>query len=213
MEAPSDISHRLSCFGGIAFVFAFASSRRRPFVGWIIAHNYRPLLLLSNRNGNIFFKTILKSATHLHLNYAQALEVRRDAKCGVLQWIAKQATLFRSLITGRSNWIKHRKLKYSICCLLDIILKIERDLSISIKNTSISGGKFRWTTLYTSAQFIRWKEQRLSLSVHFKILLSLPSSVQCPCIAHPPLWSRSIIFNLLFAAFQLWRVSTKGRLE
>ena len=34
--------------------------------------------------------------------------------------------------TGRSNWILHRKFKYSICSLRDVILKIERDLSNSI---------------------------------------------------------------------------------
>ena len=42
--------------------------------------------------------------------------------------------------TGRSNWIQHRKLKYSICCLRDPILRIVRDLSNSIKDTT--GGKF-----------------------------------------------------------------------
>ena len=30
---------------------------------------------------------------------------------------------------GRSKWILHRKLKCSICCLRDVILKLERDLS------------------------------------------------------------------------------------
>ena len=34
--------------------------------------------------------------------------------------------------TRRSNWILHRKRKYYICCLIDGILKIERDLSNSI---------------------------------------------------------------------------------
>ena len=32
----------------------------------------------------------------------------------------------------RSNWIFHWKLKYSDCCLRDVKLKIERDLSTSI---------------------------------------------------------------------------------
>ena len=34
--------------------------------------------------------------------------------------------------TGRSNWILHRKLKYFICCLRDVLLKIGRYLSNSI---------------------------------------------------------------------------------
>ena len=37
--------------------------------------------------------------------------------------------------TGRSNWILPRKWKYSICCLRDVRLKLERDLSNSIYNT------------------------------------------------------------------------------
>ena len=43
-------------------------------------------------------------------------------------------SIFRVLpITGRSNWILHRKWEYSICCLGDVILEIvERDLSNSI---------------------------------------------------------------------------------
>ena len=36
--------------------------------------------------------------------------------------------------TGRTNWIWHRKLKYSICCLRDVIQKIGRNLSSSIYN-------------------------------------------------------------------------------
>ena len=36
--------------------------------------------------------------------------------------------------TGRSNWIKHWKLKYSICCLPDVILKnIKRSIKHHIK--------------------------------------------------------------------------------
>ena len=50
--------------------------------------------------------------------------------------------------TGRSTWILHWKLLYYICCLTDVVLRIERDLSNNIKNTSISGVKFGWTTLY-----------------------------------------------------------------
>ena len=34
--------------------------------------------------------------------------------------------------TGRSNWILHRILKYFICCLRDVLLKIGRYLSNSI---------------------------------------------------------------------------------
>ena len=34
--------------------------------------------------------------------------------------------------TGRSNWILQRKWKYYICCLRDVTLKLERDLSYSI---------------------------------------------------------------------------------
>ena len=35
--------------------------------------------------------------------------------------------------TGMSNWIQHRKLKYFLCYLRDVILKIEWDLSKSIQ--------------------------------------------------------------------------------
>ena len=35
--------------------------------------------------------------------------------------------------TGRSNWIERRKLKCSIYCLRDVLLKIKRDLSNSIQ--------------------------------------------------------------------------------
>ena len=51
--------------------------------------------------------------------------------------------------TGRSNWILHRKWEYSICCMRDVILKIERDVSNSIFDTLISGVKFSWTTLHS----------------------------------------------------------------
>ena len=54
--------------------------------------------------------------------------------------------------TEGSSWIKHRKLKYSIRCLRDVILKNERDLSNNISNTSISGVKFSCTTLYIPCQ-------------------------------------------------------------
>ena len=39
-------------------------------------------------------------------------------------------------------------MKYSICCLRNVIVKIERDLSSIIYKTLISRVKFRWTTLY-----------------------------------------------------------------
>ena len=37
-------------------------------------------------------------------------------------------------LTGRSNWILHRKLNYSIFCLRDVIVRVEikRDLSNGI---------------------------------------------------------------------------------
>ena len=50
------------------------------------------------------------------------------------------------------NWILHQIWKYCICCLRDVILKIERDLSNSKNNTSISGVKFSWTYLLSSSQ-------------------------------------------------------------
>ena len=50
--------------------------------------------------------------------------------------------------TGRSNGILHRKLKYFICCLSGIIVKIGRALLNNTYDTSISGVKFSWTTLY-----------------------------------------------------------------
>ena len=50
--------------------------------------------------------------------------------------------------TGRSNWILHRIWKYSMRSFRDVVLKIERDLSNSIYNSSISRVKCSWTTLY-----------------------------------------------------------------
>ena len=55
-----------------------------------------------------------------------------------------------SISTGRSNWILHRELKYFIRCLRDVIQNRERDLSNTILNTSISGVKSCWTTLYSN---------------------------------------------------------------
>ena len=49
-------------------------------------------------------------------------------------------------ITGWSNWILLRKLKYSM------LGNIERALSNSIQSASISCAKFSWTTLYTGYQ-------------------------------------------------------------
>ena len=42
-----------------------------------------------------------------------------------------------------TNLILHQKLKYYKCCLRDVTLKIERDLSNSIRNDV----KFSWTAL------------------------------------------------------------------
>ena len=33
--------------------------------------------------------------------------------------------------TGRSNWILHRKWKYDIWCLRDVILRIEKEISLT----------------------------------------------------------------------------------
>ena len=52
----------------------------------------------------------------------------------------EQLILGRFSGTGRSNSIKQRKLKYSICCLRDVTLKKERDLSNRIKNSKIQLG-------------------------------------------------------------------------
>ena len=55
------------------------------------------------------------------------------------------------LHTGWSNWILHRKLKYSVCCLIGLSLFVLWHLSKSILNTSISGVKSSWTTLYSQS--------------------------------------------------------------
>ena len=47
-----------------------------------------------------------------------------------------------------------------MCCLRDVILKIERDLSNNIWNTSISGDKFSWTTLYMHSTLSSSNERR-----------------------------------------------------
>ena len=56
------------------------------------------------------------------------------------QWSSTQTT-------GGSNLILHRKLKYSMCFLTDVIVKIEKTRSNRIQKTSISGVKFSWTSL------------------------------------------------------------------
>ena len=43
-------------------------------------------------------------------------------------------------------------MKYLMCSLREVILKIERDLSNRIQNTSISGVKFSFTTPYREVQ-------------------------------------------------------------
>ena len=52
--------------------------------------------------------------------------------------------------TGWSNWILHRKLKYYICWLRDVILKCRKRSLKQHNNTSISGVKSSWTSLYIS---------------------------------------------------------------
>ena len=41
------------------------------------------------------------------------------------KWEEAVQSFLPSFLNGMSNWILHRKLKYSICCLRDVILKIE----------------------------------------------------------------------------------------
>ena len=54
----------------------------------------------------------------------------------------------RTKSTGWSNWVLLRKLKYFTCCSKDLYLFIVWHLSNSIWNTSISGVKSSWTTMY-----------------------------------------------------------------
>ena len=48
---------------------------------------------------------------------------------------------------GDPTGFLHPKWNYSICCLRDVVLKIERDLSNYIYSNSISLLEFSWTTL------------------------------------------------------------------
>ena len=68
------------------------------------------------------------------------LKVRAN-ECVKLK-LAPNASQTVICITGWSNWILLRKLKYSM------LGNIERALSNSIQSTSISCAKFSWTTLY-----------------------------------------------------------------
>ena len=72
------------------------------------------------------------------LNMLRSARLRDDVRASVevvIQWCrekSQQQFLYLNLLTGRSNWILHRKLKYHLCCLRDVTLKIEIDLSNSI---------------------------------------------------------------------------------
>ena len=47
-----------------------------------------------------------------------------------------------------ANCILHQKGRYYLCCLRDVIVKIDRYLSNTIQDTLISGVYFSWTTPY-----------------------------------------------------------------
>ena len=49
---------------------------------------------------------------------------------------------------AQPDFTTNLEVQYSICCLRDVMLKIERDPTNSIQNISISGVKFSWTTLF-----------------------------------------------------------------
>ena len=66
----------------------------------------------------------------------------------------------RRCITGWSNWVLHWKLKYYVCCLIELFLFQLWHLWKSIFNTSISGVKSNWTTLYLTF--------RASTRLHFQ---------------------------------------------
>ena len=59
--------------------------------------------------------------------------------------------IFKAPYTWWTKRILHRKLMYYICWLIDEIVRIGKDLSISIQNTSISGVTFSRTTRPTQS--------------------------------------------------------------
>ena len=73
-----------------------------------------------------------------------------------------------------SNWILHWKCRYYICCLIDVILKTVRYLSNSTWNTSISGVKSSWTSLYCRKR--RGEGRRVMFGNSAAVAVSLPSS-------------------------------------
>ena len=64
-------------------------------------------------------------------------------------------------------------IEYFICCLRDVFLFLVWHLSNSISNTSVSGVKYRWTTLYK----VDWSLDRTDLNLS-RLSFSRSSSVR-----------------------------------
>ena len=76
--------------------------------------------------------------------------------------------------TVQFAWWPNWKWRYYICCLIDVELKTESYLSNSTWNTSISGVKSSWTSLYCRKR--RGEGRRVMFGNSAAVAVSLPSS-------------------------------------
>ena len=83
---------------------------------------------------------------------------RRRLRLTELRTRARERARFPICITctGWSSWTLLRKLKYFLCCLIDIFLFVVWHFENSIKKTAISGVKSSWTSLYSAAR-VKWQ--------------------------------------------------------
>ena len=105
-------------------------------------------------------------------------------------------------ITGWSNWILLRKLNYSICFFIDVIVKLERALSNSLQSTSVSCLTLFWTTLYSRGSFLvySWPVLLLCLLLS-KMLSKMFRLTWSNCLAHFFPWR---IIQSIVRLHQIW---------
>ena len=104
-------------------------------------------------------------------------------------------------ITGWSNWILLRKLNYSICFFIDVIVKLERALSNSLQSTSVLCITLFWTTLYSRGSFLVYSWPVLLLCLLLSKMFRLTWS---NCLAHFFPWR---IIQSIVRLHQIWLIS------
>lgn len=93
----------------------------------------------------------IKNLQHHNLNLtwiASRIFMMWEVVSKLYEAVCSHCILFRKvkrIATWCSNWILHRTLKYSVCCLIDPFPFFHWDISRT--NMSICGVKYSWTTL------------------------------------------------------------------